>query len=401
MIVLNNVTKRYRRGVTALRSVSIDLDGKSVAVLGDKGAGKTALAKILCGITAPNAGSATLNGVSLTSRTVADAVGYMPETCPLAPSLTLAENLTSLAKIRGLDMSAVDTALEEVDMLNELADVPLSILGLFASKRASLAYALLGSPKYLVLDQPISGLSEEEEEEMMALLEGLKETYSLIYLSDTVDDARRLCDRVLLLSNGKVVAYDAFDAVISPSFEIVDYKLRTRGNSDALKTALSQNENIIKYQVSVTASGTAIIELTLKYFEGVEDSLKVALSEAGQKVLEIKKVNSPVEKVLSRLYDIQDAKEEARRLSREEKAEPIKVTDALAALSVATAVSDDSEEEEEWENGTEAEKETTPVENGKKSVFNSELFDRISSRDDSKDGESTEDSEDNGGSTLF
>ena len=398
---MNNVTKRYRRGVTALRSVSIDLDGKSVAVLGDKGAGKTALAKILCGITAPNAGSATLNGVSLTSRTVADVVGYMPETCPLAPSLTLAENLTSLAKIRGLDMSAVDTALEEANMLNELADVPLSILGLFASKRASLAYALLGSPKYLVLDQPISGLSEEEEEEMMALLEGLKETYSLIYLSDTVDDARRLCDRVLLLSNGKVVAYDAFDAVISPSFEIVDYKLRTRGNSDALKTALSQNENIIKYQVSVTASGTAIIELTVKYFEGVEDSLKAALSEAGQKVLEIKKVNSPVEKVLSRLYDIQDAKEEARRLRREEKAEPIKVTDALAALSVATAVSDDSEEEEEWENGTEAEKETTPVENGKKSVFNSELFNRISSRDDSKDGESTEDSEDNGGSTLF
>ena len=76
----------------------------------------------------------------------------------------------------------------------------------------------------------------------------------------------------------------------------------------ALKTALSQNENIIKYQVSVTASGTAIIELTVKYFEGVEDSLKAALSEAGQKVLEIKKVNSPVEKVLSRLYDIQDAK---------------------------------------------------------------------------------------------
>ena len=161
MIALKNVTKRYGR-VNALRAVSLTMEGKSVAVLGENGAGKTSLAGIFCGITAPSNGSATVDGLPLTSREAAERIGYMPEKCQLSPSLTLVESMSFAAELRGLDENAVGKALDEADMNNGLARVPVGMLGGAALKRASLAFALLGSPEYVVLDQPIQGLSEED-----------------------------------------------------------------------------------------------------------------------------------------------------------------------------------------------------------------------------------------------
>lgn len=394
MIILENVTKRYRGSVNALRSISATVDGESVAVLGDRGAGKSSLAAVLCGITAPSAGKATLDGVALTSRSTSESIGYMPEKSALSPALTLMEALTFAARLRGLDRGAVDKALSEAEIQNELANVPVGMLGNAATKRASLAFALLGSPQYLVLDQPILGLSETEEAEMLTLLRELGENYVLIYFSDTVDDARALCDRVMLLSNGKSVAYDSFDAVISPSFAVLEYKIRARGDVDKLKKALSELETVTKYQISVTASGTSIIDLTMRASDDAEGVLRALLAEAEQKVIELKKSDSPVEKVLSRLYDIQDAREEERRLRREETAAPVKVTEALVAQALSESSDGDGAEENLEEIAV------NPRDNSEKSSEGSDLIKLLSKRDTEDDSESVEQGSD-GESTLF
>ena len=331
----------------------------------------------------------------LTSRGAAEKIGYMPEKCALSPSASLAETMEFAAKLRGLDSGEVDKALENADMLSAVADLPVGVLTAFEQKKASLAFALLGSPKYVIADHPIFGLGEEEEAEMIELLQELSKEHVFIYFSDTVDDARAICDQVMLLAGGKNIANDSFDAVISPNYEISEYKARTRGDADALRTALSESEAIKKYQVSVTASGTAIIEISLHSGENGEKVLRDIFSKAGQKVIELKKADSPIEKVLSKLYENQDAKEAERRERRAEKAEPIKVTSELVALSVTTAIEYASDRDDERENSDDAVK---TRENGKKTAFDDAIFKMLSDRDGKSD---TENKDEDSDSTLF
>ena len=376
------------------------MDNENLAVLGDKDSGMGTLVKLLCGSISPDSGSATVDGVALTSRGAAEKIGYMPEKCALSPSASLAETMEFAAKLRGLDPGEVDKALENADMLSAVADLPIGVLTAFEQKKASLAFALLGSPKYVIADHPIFGLGEEEEAEMIELLQELSKEHVFIYFSDTVDDARAICDQVMLLAGGKNIANDSFDAVISPNYEISEYKARTRGDADALRTALSESEAVKKYQVSVTASGTAIIEISLHSGENGEKVLRDIFSKAGQKVIELKKADSPIEKVLSKLYENQDAKEAERRERREEKAAPVKVTSDLVARSFAEASAADEEDGEDVSEEIEEKREDTvkPRENGKKIAFDDAIFKMLSDRDGEPD---TENKAEDSDSTLF
>ena len=395
MISLNNLTKKLGRG-TSLRNISLTVDCGNVAVLGDKDAGKSTLVKLLCGSLSPDSGSATVDGQALTQRGAAEKLGYMPEKCALSTSLSLSESMEFAAKLRGLDLSAVDEALEKADMLSAVADVSVGVLNALEQKKASLAFALLGSPKYIVADHPVSGLGEEEEAEIIELLRELSEDHTFIYFSDTIDDARAVCDRVMLLAGGKNIAFDSFDAVISPSYEIAEYKARTRGDVDALRKALSESDAVKKYQVSVTASGTSIMELALHSSENAEKILRGIFADAGQRVIELKRADSPIEKVLSVLYANQDAKDEERRERRAEKAEPIKVTRELVARSFVAEEELDASEEEATEKSEDAVK---PAENGKKTAFDDAIFKMLSDRDSDEPEEGNEDGD--GESTLF
>ena len=142
MIKVNGLTKKYGRGAVGLRGVTFTVDGDSIAVLGDRSSGKSTLARILCGMLAPDSGSAEVDGLACASRDAAELIGYMPQKCSLAPALTLAESLEFAARLRGLEDGAVGLALSEADMPNGLADVPVGILGNAATKRAMLTLAL-------------------------------------------------------------------------------------------------------------------------------------------------------------------------------------------------------------------------------------------------------------------
>ena len=402
MINLKALTKKVARG-TALRNISLSVDSENLAVLGDSDSGMDTLVKLLCGSISPDSGSATLDGDALTSRGAAERIGYMPKNCALSPSVSLADAMEFAAKLRGLDLSAVNGALEEAEMMDNAADLPVGVLTAFEQKKASLAFALLGSPDYIIADRPISGLGEEEEAEMLELLQALSEDYTFIYFSDTVDDARAVCDRVMLLAGGKNIVCDSFDTVISPNYEIAEYKARTRGDADALRAALSASEAIKKYQVSVTASGTAIIELSLHSGENAERILRGIFADAGQKVIELKQADSPIEKVLSKLYENQEAKEAERRERRAEKAAPVKVTSDLVARSFAEANAADTADPEDvdedvLERSEDREDAVNPTEKGKKTAFDDAIFKMLSDRDSESE---TENSDEDSDSTLF
>ena len=379
MITLKNVTKKYGRKVAALKDCSVTFETESVAVLGEPGAGKTTLAKILCGMLTPSVGMADIDGAELTAREAADAIGYMPSQLPLSKSLTLAEALEYTAKLRRLGTDAVDTALSEADMDNDMADVPIGKLNGLGKKLAALAFAILGSPKYLVLDQPVLGLGADDEKAFIDLLSELSEKYVFIYLSDTLDDAHRLCKKALILHGGRSVAFGTFDDLIYSKPEYTEYKIRARGDSDALKQALDESEDITAYKVMVTSSGTALIELTLRAAENAEAIIRSVIGKATQRIIEIRKTDSPVEKALIRLLELQAAKDEARCKESEEQASPVKVTKELIASVIGNADPDSASFDE-----------STVAEN-----------DGAETEDDSRSKDGSEDEYGGSDSTLF
>ena len=351
LITFENVTKKYG-GETVVNGFSYTV-GESVAILGDHKSGKTAIVELIAGITAPSRGRVTVDGCSAISGEVAEKVGYMPVGCPIDASMTAAEALGFMAELRGLNDVDVELALDEADLNNKSADCVVKMLSELDRKRAALAYALLGSPEYLVLDQPILGLNEADEKEMLELLDSLKDKYTIIYTSDTVDDARSLCPQVALISAGKLVASGDFDSVLYPDESLINFKARVRGDKDTVKELLESTEKITKYKVSVTSTGTAILDFTAVGGEYVEAEIRELFTQAGIKVLEIKKADSAADKVLSALFDRQEEKEEKRKAERENEAEPIKLTSDL--VESVLHESDETEEDDDGDDESESE----------------------------------------------
>ena len=325
-------------------------------VPGDQKSGKNVIAELIAGIAAPTKGKVYVDDYSATSLQAVAQVGYAPCICPIAPALTLAEALGFMADLRGLNETDVELALEEAEMDNNNADRLIGALGELDKKRASIAYALLGAPKYLVLDRIVEGLNETEEQKLLDLLGELKDKYSFIYVSDTFEDARALCSEAVLLSNGKIVASGDFDSVLYPDKTVQDLKARVRGDKELIKQLLGDAHFISKFKISITSTGTAIIDVTVQG-EGSEETLRELFTDASIKVLEIKRVNSAAENVLVALFERQEEKEEQRRVAREEKTEIVKLTAEL----INQTLRDSDEDEEELEDEADEDVDDQPI----------------------------------------
>lgn len=331
MISVKKVTVSYGKEKLALSDLDLEING-SIAVLGDDGAGKTTLAKLICGYVTPKTGEITVNGSSPKENTAANAVGYMPQDCHLSPTLSVSETLAFTAKLRNIDVEEIKQASQKARLTASETSAPVGMLGALAKKKALLAYALLGSPEFLVVDQPLCGLEYEDEESLLELLSDLSAEYKLVYLTDSVSEARSISNRALLLSKGRSVGFGDIEEILCPQEETAVYKGKARGDKEALRAVLEGCEAITKHKVSITASGSALIELTGPSEDGFKDELSDLMCQADCKLTELRKVDSPAKRVVDRLLEKQAEKDECRRIKAEEKAPPVKLTAELLSL---------------------------------------------------------------------
>ncbi|MBQ9116886.1 MAG: ABC transporter ATP-binding protein [Clostridia bacterium] len=392
MICINKLTKKFTGGKHALHNCELTVDEKSVAILGENGAGKTTLARLICGIISPTSGEITIDGKPVNTPDGARSIGYVPARTPLSPTLSLKENLSYMAELRGLEAGAVSSAIKDAGCTPEEASIPVGTLNTLNKKKANLAQALLGSPRYLILDQPLSSLSIDDEAEMRDLLFELEDRYTFIYLTDSPDEARYFCSEVLVLSLGKTVAKGSLEEIFEHRADNDDYKARVRGEKERLLDALESDPRILHHKVSITSGGTAIIELTVSSAADAPVWLNQLFAQADCKVIDLKKADSPLERVISQLYKNQEEKLDKRREEEEEKAPPVK----LNASSITFRHDKDSENDEDMDESHES-YDLSTREQKKQSSVKSEFklgFHHIDDDDDTSE-------DDDGGSTLF
>jgi ABC-2 type transport system ATP-binding protein len=220
MIETTGLTKTYR-DLVAVKDVSFTVNkGEIVGFLGPNGAGKTTTMKILTGFLPASAGRAKVAGYDVFDQPmeVRRRIGYLPEIPPVYPDLTVREYLVFVGKLKGLSgqklRDDVDRVIAKVT-LGGVADRLIRNLSKGYQQRTGLAQALLANPEVLVLDEPTVGLDPRQIGEVRGLIKELGGEHTVILSTHILQEVTAVCERVIVINAGKVVADDKLDALVA------------------------------------------------------------------------------------------------------------------------------------------------------------------------------------------
>jgi ABC-2 type transport system ATP-binding protein len=206
-----DIAKSYG-DVEALRGVSFHVgDGEIVGLLGPNGAGKTTVLKILTGYIHPDEGALTVDGLDVLAHTleVQARIGYLPETAPLYPELSVQAYLQMIADLRRIPDEQQIACISDAVYATGLADHltrPIGHLSKGFRQRVGLAQAILHRPQLLVLDEPTIGLDPTQVVAIRHLIRRLADDSTVLFSTHILSEVEALCDRVIILMNGQVRA---------------------------------------------------------------------------------------------------------------------------------------------------------------------------------------------------
>ena len=213
MIELKNVTKKYGNFV-ALDNISFMVrDGEIVGLLGPNGAGKSTTMNAITGYIEQSDGEIIVNGYDTIKRgkKAKREIGYMPEGVPLYDDLTIKEFVKYMAELRKVNRKErkekVQDIIGKVGLL-EMQNKLIKNLSRGQKQRVSLAGALIGDPKVLILDEPTVGLDPQQIAEIRNLIKELGKKHTVILSSHILSEVSQICDKVIIINKGKIVAED-------------------------------------------------------------------------------------------------------------------------------------------------------------------------------------------------
>ena len=213
MIEVQHLTKRYGP-VTAVEDVSFRVErGEIFGFLGPNGAGKTTTMRILTGYMPATEGTAVVAGFDVFDQPLEAKrrTGYLPETPPLYPDMTVVEYLTFVAKIKGVpsaERRQRRQAVMDRTRVSDMANRQCSKLSKGYKQRVGLAQAILHNPDVLILDEPTAGLDPKQIIETRNLIKELAGDHTIILSTHILPEVSQTCDRVVIINKGRVVAED-------------------------------------------------------------------------------------------------------------------------------------------------------------------------------------------------
>lgn len=306
MIEVNHLTKRYGP-VTAVSDVSFKVDrGEILGFLGPNGAGKTTTMRVLTGFMPPTEGKAIVAGFDVLEQPI-DAkrrTGYLPETPPLYPDMRVRDYLTFVAKIKGVQRSSVrsrvDQAMEKTH-ITDMARRQCARLSKGYRQRVGLAQALIHDPDVLILDEPTAGLDPKQIHETRQLIKGLAGTHTIVLSTHILPEVSQTCDRVVIISKGRVVAVDTPDNLTATVRGSEAMLLQVDAMGADPTSLISQLAGVTRVSVTSQDKGIATIEIETEGGRDVRRELAAAVVGRGWGLLELRPVRMSLEDVFIHL----------------------------------------------------------------------------------------------------
>ena len=314
MITVEHLTKRYG-SVTAVDDISFTLEtGHIYGFLGPNGAGKSTTMNIMTGCLAASAGEVTIDGHDIfeDARQAKRLIGYLPEIPPLYTDETPWEYLCFVAQAKGIPAKQIPDEVARVvaeTRLDEMAGRLIRNLSKGYRQRVGIAQALLGSPPYIILDEPTVGLDPKQIIEIRTLIRSLAKEHTIILSSHILSEIQEVCDHILIIHKGKMVAsgtpVELEEQLAGPS----TLELTVRGEQKPLKAALELLDGVTAVEPRPAGEDGAA-KVQISYSKDVRESVFDTCVQNHLPILELRRSGLTLEEIFLKLTS-EDVQEDA------------------------------------------------------------------------------------------
>ncbi len=306
MIEVKGISKSY--GPTlAVDNVSFEVHrGEIVGFLGPNGAGKSTSMKVITGYLAPDRGTVSIDGNDILEAPIAARarVGYLPESTPLYEDMGVLDYLDFMGRIHGVPAERRKTRIDElVDIcdLSRMAHKDIGELSKGYRQRVGLAQAMVSDPPVLVLDEPTSGLDPAQIVEIRALIREISKEKAILLSTHILPEAQNICDRILIISQGKLVGEGTPGELLSMATGGEQYTVTFKGKSSGeLQSALGRLPRVSDVSL-LSEDGGARFRLKAERGADLSERLFDLAVSQGAKLLELNKTATTLENIFLQL----------------------------------------------------------------------------------------------------
>ena len=321
MIEVQHLTKQYGP-VTAVSDVSFKVEkGEILGFLGPNGAGKTTTMRILTGYMPATEGKALVAGYDVTEQPLEAKrrTGYLPETPPLYPDMTVSDYLTFCARIKGVaksDRKARVISTMERTRIADVANRHCAKLSKGYRQRVGLAQALLHNPDVLILDEPTAGLDPKQIIETRNLIKGLAGDHTIVLSTHILPEVSQTCSRVVIINRGRVVAVDTPENLTNRLGGTGAMYLEVDAAGTDAQSVLTSVPGVMDVTVSATR-GTVVGYEVASGQRDVRRELAAAIVGRGWGLLELRPMRLSLEEIFLQVTTEEAAPEAAAESAHE------------------------------------------------------------------------------------
>ena len=328
MIEVKNLVKRYGDHY-AVDHLSFTVeDGRVFGFLGPNGAGKSTTMNIMTGYLAATEGQVLIDGHDILDEPEAAKarIGYLPEIPPLYPDMTAEEYLRFCGQLKRIPKGELEAQLDRVLTLTHLEDMSQRLIRNLSKgyrQRVGLAQAILGFPSTIILDEPTVGLDPKQVVEIRDLIRQLAKDHTVILSSHILSEIRAVCDQVLIIRKGKLVACDTPEALEAKLSAGGALELEVRADAEQAAAVMETVEGVTGCAVLSRNGDTA--RLSVSWDRDVREAVFYALADAQYPILEMRPRTASLEEAFLDLTDEDDdvaARAAAALSGTEPEAEP-------------------------------------------------------------------------------
>jgi ABC-2 type transport system ATP-binding protein len=312
MIQVEHLTKVYGTQ-QALHDVTFSVEkGEVLGFLGPNAAGKTTTMRILTGFLPASGGHATIAGFDVTRQSLEARrhIGYLPETVPLYPEMSVRGYLDFMAKIKALPGRTrkrdVDEAMEQVGIAQRSKQL-VGKLSRGYKQRVGLAQAILGGPDVIILDEPTVGLDPRQIIEIRNLIKGLGGEHTVMLSTHILPEVSATCSRVIIINDGRVVAEDTPDNLTKRLTGADNLQLEVRGPGKEVVDHLKKLPKVIDVRQTDSRDGRAVVTVACEIGADVREQLARAVVNEGWGLLELRPIGMSLEEIFLKLTTREEA----------------------------------------------------------------------------------------------
>ena len=328
MIEVKNLVKKYGNHLAVDHLNFTIEEGHIYGFLGPNGAGKSTTMNIMTGYLGATEGEVLINGHDILKEPeeAKKQIGYLPELPPLYMDMTVMEYMEFAAELKKIPKAKRAESIDDVEKLVKIKDVEKRLIKNLSKgyrQRVGLAQAVLGFPEIIILDEPSVGLDPKQIIEIRELIRKLAKKHTVILSSHILAEVREVCDYIMIISKGKLIASDTPENLERYLGESGLIEIETRTEASKVKEVLKNVPGIEKVSLKIDASGITSGQIREKRGQDIREELFTTFAEKKMPLLKLNPVQVSLEDVFMELTQSDKAAEEFARKAKEAEKEEV------------------------------------------------------------------------------